>query len=69
MKVIISELLLAVTIPSGITIILHLIFNLSAAECFSISMLLGLGAGGVWMRSGRLSQLTEKLSKFYREWL
>ena len=69
MKVIISELLLAVTIPAGITIILHLIFQLSAQECFALGMLLGAVSGGIWMRSGRLNELTAKLSALYREWL
>jgi Kef-type K+ transport system membrane component KefB len=69
MKIIISEMLLAVTIPAGLTIILHLIFHLSAQECFSLGMLLGVVSGGIWMKSGRLSELTAKLSALYKEWL
>ena len=69
MKLIISELLLAITIPAGITILLHLFFGLSAQDCFSIGILLGFVSGGVWMRSGRLSAFTAKLSELYKELL
>ena len=69
MKIIISEILLALTIPAGLTIILHLIFHLSPQECFSLGMLLGVVSGGIWMKSGRLNKITEKLSALYREWL
>ena len=68
MKLIFSEFLLAVTIPAGITIVLHFIFNLSAKDCFSIGMLLGFASGGVWMKSGRLNAVTSKLSELYRGW-
>lgn len=68
MKVILSEMLLAVTVPAGLTIILHLIFHLSVQECFSLGMLLGLISGGIWMKFGKLNELTSKLSALYRDW-
>ena len=68
MKLLISEFLLAVTIPAGVTIILHLIFRLSTQECFSLGMLLGFISGGIWLKKGQLNQLSAKLSALYKEW-